>query len=919
MSSEQFTFAGVPLIVPSAQILSFVEDHGQFKPESYFRIPNNGKLDGQDIYFDNYDRDPYRHMKLGSLYWPTGASNFAAGFFLITSSDLEKLPGYDTLGFTDSLDTKGGLRSTISKEEYKAGKLVMQNTDIPFSAKMYMLPPRPLIQIVTPAYNDNVQLRGKIPMSHLEALWVLPLVDERYWWWWHTSGEMSLKTCTSWQGLFVSLFKNMGYDLHQLLISEIPSKYLYPNKVFRSQYSSLKVPLLLDTIAHSCNSRIISKFNGQLLVEHVREGYELDSYTSITPAGVAAGGYMSLHSTVKENYEKQFPASSPLNKSSTAADKLVNVIRDTPGVIPAVTTFIVNNKKIHIDVIGKSETSEDYAKRDANVWPLSDNGYDTLNTQSIETIATDGSLDSITKGVLGYFTSTEGDTVSPSISSYQIKGRGAVVTDVPYKDGDFLLDTRTGTRYGPRLSGSWGDGVNGVSVLSKYFRINASSYKTNVKQCPVESQKPANKTDKEFNDNQLKEYAQTYAGDWALFQLSDTDITLNGCVPIQQTSLIGHIEFNITEGGSFTRIVRPPYNDTVQDLYIESYLGDESGCDADTYACGQCKGMQAGSVTTQLYGFGNSSMFLPYSPVQVKNSTLPVGADPLLYTNYHKPPYVVKFCLGSSVGNVALDYHFQTQAMVSVYWNGSKVTSRQINGGKSFTCAGCAQCWGRLTFAKTAKTPSYATVIIERVNEYDTDAQLLQNQNWYMNMRCVDSQPYPAPRAIACDQKLDEVGGIFTLGMFTSIPINIPSSSNGIIPNTSVCVADAAESTFQCGGGNCTIPANLIMSFENPPDSCKYLKDTVIPLQQSVFDGGWAGIHDQFGPLKDIVQAKLTLVGNSGFNLTIKDIVNVSKTPVQLTSGTTCICTPFKLEFAAGILTPFSCVGTTTKVIIKEA
>jgi hypothetical protein len=166
---------------------------------------------------------------------------------------------------------------------------------------------------------------------------------------------------------------------------------------------------------------------------------------------------------------------------------------------------------------------------------------------------------------------------------------------------------------------------------------------------------------------------------------------------------------------------------------------------------------------------------------------------------------------------------------------------------------------------------------------------------------------------------LDEVGGIFTLGMFTSIPINIPSSSGGLIPNTSVCVADAAESDFQCGGVNCTIPANLIMSFESPPDSCKWLKDITIPLQQSVFDGGWAGINDQFGPLKDIVQAKLRLVGNNGFDLTIKDIVNVSKPQVQLTSGTTCLCTPFKLQFTAGDLTPFSCVGTNTKIIIQEA
>jgi|LakMenEpi13Jul12_1017406.scaffolds.fasta_scaffold00009_21 hypothetical protein len=887
----QAYYDGTPLLHPSEDVLQYASTDGMLLIEDYLQGIYNTNVDSTDIYSPT-QQNIYSKLQLGQLYWPTGAKRFGCGLFLVSSDFLEKLPKFDLSGSADSEDTLGGLRSTVNHlHRYTSKNLDLSEGYKPLQAKMWMLPPRPLFQQrrVPTGLAENT---ARIPYPHLNGIWVLPLVDDRYFWWNFTTGDFKLPTCTSWENLFKAIFKNLGYTDSQIIIDPISVDYLFPHSIFRTASQLTKVPLLLDTIAHSCGTRIILNYDGSVRVMNAQKSFEEDSTRYSTSNTQRSGGFGSLISTAKDSMASNYSTNSDITKSETEFKKLKSIMRDTAGVIPRAISFLMSGSVYAtVTTEGGGETG--------NV--VNAEGDDNTNSAFMS------------GGQVYYYTSTDASPLPPSTFTRNIGGTTTeVVTPI---SGDYAYDLNKKLLY--PFTTTWGEPSSGKSLPSKYFKINASSYKLKVKSCPEYAQKPSNKTDKEFSQTQLNNFIEVYKNDWLLYQMSDVNLILNGIEKIDPTGMFDYVLYDI--GNIVTKVARAPYNDPVQDIYIESYLGDESGCDADAYPCGQCKGMQGGSLTSQLYGFGNSSMFLPYSPVQVKNSTLPINADPANYPNYHKPPYVVKFCLGSAVGNVALDYHFQTQAMVSVYWNGSKVTSRQINGAKSFTCQGCAQCWGRLTFAKTAKTPAYATVVIEKVNDYDTDLQLLQNQNWYMNMRCVDSQPYPAPRAVACDQKLDEVGGIFTLGMFTSIPINIPSSSNGLVPNTSVCVADAAESDFQCGGVNCTIPANLIMSFESPPDSCKWLKDITIPLQQSVFDGGWAGINDQFGPLKDIIQAKLRLVGNNGFDLTFKDIVNVSKPQVQLTSGTTCICTPFKLQFMAGNLTSFSCVGSTTKIIIQEA
>lgn len=924
MINHQFTYAELPLVSPSQELLDWIGKNYEFAPDDYFRTQTQGYLDNLDIYFKNYSENFLSKTKLNTLYWPVNASRFAIAFLITTSESLERLPGYDSFGQNNPDDLKGGIRSSVygkypndSVYGYKPHKLTASNTSAPFSAKMWMLPPKPITQLPCFPVNSTQQNMGRFPFPHLESLWLLPLVDDRYWWWWHNTGEFKLGACSSWQELFYTIFTNMGYNLDQVIVDDIDLEYLFPNELFRKQSFNIRVPLLLDMLAHSCNMRIFTNYDGTVRVMSAKNSFAESKKTINTPSSTNSGGAMVFDNFNKSKIGDNFPSQSDIYaaKSSLSTKELAQMVRDTPGVVPEIVSFVINNNIVRIDLLDRDDLD------DPTAHPLTNQGDDTLNSQIIETKGETGYYE----GKMRYFRDTTETLDGPvNKNAHDRRVSSTEKKSVPYKDGDYILDIKNNITYGPRIGSNWGEATRGKSVLSKYFKIKASSYKESKKDCPVWRVPATGITDKAFNTEQIESFCNVYAKDWALYQIAPNDVSLNGWVPVNLHGLIDHVTFSMDTTSSQTKIVRPPYNDLIEELYIESYLGDEAACDADTYECGQCKGMQGDADTGQLFGFGTSDMFLPYSAIKAKGQSVPANATPATYPWWHKPPYVVKFCLGGAIGTVALDYYFQTAMNVSVYWNGAKVASRLVYGSKSYTCQSGSQSWGRMTFYKTEKTPSYAIVVVDA--DQSTfglqQAERPQAMNWYLNMRCVDSIPYPAPRALACDQKLDEIGGVFTLAILTSIPLSIQGSSTGVVPQTDICVLDKVQSSFTCSNGTCVIPAKLSLSFVNPPPSCKFLKDVTIPLQQGSSEGGWIGIYDLFGPTKDIIQARLSMVGTSSFKLVLKDIVNTSKQPVEFNNIPTCLCNPFKIVITNADLSAFLCTPANPndlQILIKEA
>jgi len=881
----QAYYDGTPLLQPSEDILKYASTDGMFKPEDYFKeLPHYSKL------------------KLGQLYWPTGASRFGAGFFLVSSDFLEKLPKYDITGASDSEDTVGGLRSTVNyMHRYEAKNLDLVEGDKPLQAKLWMLPPRPLFQQrrVPSGLVENI---ARIPYAHLNGIWVLPLVDARYWWRNFTTGDFQLPSCSTWETLFKTIFKKLGYTEAQITIDPISVDYLFPHSVLRSASQFTDVPTLLDTIAYSCGTRVILKYDGTVRVMTATESLEEDGTRYSTSNTQKSGGFGSLISTSKSRIVDNYSANADITKNATELKKLKSLMRDTAGVIPRSLSFIMSG----------------------TVYPaVTTKGGRETGTA----IMTDGEDNTFSAfmggGQVYYFTSTDANMTPPAFTRNIGVHTEEPITPV---SGDYAYDLRKKLLY--PFTTSWGDPLAGESLPSVYLKLNASSYKAKVKQCPDYAQKPTNKTDREFSQRQLNDFIEVYKNDWILYQMSDVNLILNGIEKIDLSGMFDYVMYDIAN--ICTKVVRGPYNEQPQDIYIESYLGDEAGCDSDTHPCGTCKGMQSDDMSFgPLIGRGIPENFLPFSPIKVRGQSVPssyeVTTAGLLtdYPWYHTPPYVAKFCLGSATGTAALDFHFLVPAEISVYWDGQKVASRKLTGNRPRYGA-CSDGRGRISFGKTTKTPTYAIVVVDTTDNTSsaTDSNTFKKQNWAVNMRCVDSQPFPPPLDIYCQDssKPVEVPAVIILGMFTPPQSYVPGQSLSSYTTTTVCDGSAPSYNFKCNGTDTTIPDNLVLTFETPPASCSYLSEAVINLQKSATGGGWSGVLDGVGPLKKLVIANLRLSATEGgATLRILDVLDGNKELVSVNTPMCVTSAPFKMQFLSGNLDLLSCVGTTTKIVIKEA
>lgn len=159
--------------------------------------------------------------RVNQLYWPTGAARWARGYFLASSS------------VAVSLAARCGTPQT----------LIAKVNDISLSAQVYCLPPRP-VSCVEPA--------------PYETLFLVPVVDDRYWWQFRNFGNKGKPTISDWSNLFEWLGTQLGISIS---VDTVPGSYLFPDpEEFTRRYDN--AALILDAAAHSVGQRIVRQFNG---------------------------------------------------------------------------------------------------------------------------------------------------------------------------------------------------------------------------------------------------------------------------------------------------------------------------------------------------------------------------------------------------------------------------------------------------------------------------------------------------------------------------------------------------------------------------------------------------------------------------------------------------------------------------------
>jgi hypothetical protein len=201
-------YAGVPLTPPSAELAAWVE--ARLPPSEVHAAPW---------------RDRARPVRLGSLYWPLGASQWGEAWYVCTEAQL------------NLIRPKVYANNRLRPEE-----LVLDDGTRQLRGKMWMLTPRPLAG----APGEN-------------RLFLIPLVDDRYWWWDRRTDDLQIQSGTSWQVAARLLLEKLGIDdFQQDTIS--PNYLTAPSLLFRDE----PVPPVIDRVFRACGQRLVRHLDGSI-------------------------------------------------------------------------------------------------------------------------------------------------------------------------------------------------------------------------------------------------------------------------------------------------------------------------------------------------------------------------------------------------------------------------------------------------------------------------------------------------------------------------------------------------------------------------------------------------------------------------------------------------------------------------------
>lgn len=174
-------------------------------------------------------------FELNKFFWPSGASRFSYGHFLADS---------DTVGLI-SADAYGNggqynqILFQIGNPESNQGETIVAGET--FSSMVYLLPPTPLSG-----------LRGLTGM--IRSLYLLTIVDERYFWWWQNFGNQTIDSSTTWASLLATITSILGVTI---TLDMINSAYLNPSvQSYSLPYEP--IPLILDSICLNLGWRFVA-------------------------------------------------------------------------------------------------------------------------------------------------------------------------------------------------------------------------------------------------------------------------------------------------------------------------------------------------------------------------------------------------------------------------------------------------------------------------------------------------------------------------------------------------------------------------------------------------------------------------------------------------------------------------------------
>lgn len=187
------------------------------------------------------DFGPTRLVKLGRLYWPTGASRFSLFRTVASEAQLDAIRKKALVS-----SSQGVLPLPLVIDD---GQSIDGSRAV--NPPMYMLPSTPFIQW---ADSDTQKDAAK-------GVYLVTLVDERYWWW-RKAASIKVANGMKWGDFLKSISDALNVTF---TFDPIPDAYLNPSSELISAYEYL--PLALDAALYSVQRRLLRGLDGTLTLQ----------------------------------------------------------------------------------------------------------------------------------------------------------------------------------------------------------------------------------------------------------------------------------------------------------------------------------------------------------------------------------------------------------------------------------------------------------------------------------------------------------------------------------------------------------------------------------------------------------------------------------------------------------------------------
>ncbi len=283
----------------------------------------------------NYASRRPPEWRINTLWWPTGATRHSIGLFLADTTSLEEI--------NQAIKGKGHATLELG-EDGKSPKSFQQ---------MYLLPPHPITSV---------------PDS--EGLFLLCLVDRRYYWGMRSTGNLAITAGTSWTSLLSSLAGMLGANPS---IDSVGTIYGTPDPVELSRRYE-NAAMVLEGAAASVGMRVTLTPGGTLNIKgHATSKVSRTAMLSAINEEPMAGGKFGC-GTIPQAVQVTFPKR--LVDGAYFADGDVYVAeRDTSYVLGGCTQVPGTKKIIH------SAAAADYKDITTSIFPINNETLTNLANQ----------------------------------------------------------------------------------------------------------------------------------------------------------------------------------------------------------------------------------------------------------------------------------------------------------------------------------------------------------------------------------------------------------------------------------------------------------------------------------------------------------------------------------------------------------